>query len=188
LPRSLYELAVVAWQINPYPEENRLDAVECQSINELHRSDIGHQSIRPERRGIMPTGFRQERTCRPHRWRTCPTRNPHAGRSSVQSYCTAFGVPASNLALAGSVDVVPVDGSTHGHGFEPKKAGALVRYKELGMVCGVPLPAPEAPSGVAYHTSAPVTQSQLPWRCWVTGNALLIAASHSRASNEACRV
>ena len=38
-------------------------------------------------------------------------------------YGTVFGVPASKRALAGSVYVVPVTGSTHGQGFEPKKAG-----------------------------------------------------------------
>jgi hypothetical protein len=40
---------------------------------------------------------------------------------------SAPGEPASNLALAGSVDKVPVVGSTHGQEQEPKKAGLLVR-------------------------------------------------------------
>jgi hypothetical protein len=34
--------------------------------------------------------------------------------------------------------VVPVVGSTHGHGFVPKKAGADVRYREFG--CGISTP------------------------------------------------
>ena len=57
-----------------------------------------------------------------------------------------FGVPASKRALAGSVAVVPLDGLTHGHVIVPKKAGALVRYSELGSVKGGPvLVVPEPP-------------------------------------------
>ncbi len=40
---------------------------------------------------------------------------------------TRFGVPASKRAFAGSVWSVPVVGSTHGHGFAPKKAGFALR-------------------------------------------------------------
>jgi len=46
--------------------------------------------------------------------------------SGVSVYRTVLGVPASNLAFAGSVEVVPVVGSTHGHGFAPKKEGLPV--------------------------------------------------------------
>ena len=40
---------------------------------------------------------------------------------------TTFGLPASYRALAGSVETVPVSGSTHGHGLLPKNAGLVVR-------------------------------------------------------------
>jgi hypothetical protein len=48
---------------------------------------------------------------------------------------------AKNRCFAGSTftrsaAVAPV-GSTHGHGFEPKKAGFAVRYSELGSVVGM---------------------------------------------------
>ena len=45
----------------------------------------------------------------------------------VARYGTVLGVPASYLALAGSVNVVPVVGSTQGQVFAPKKAGLPVR-------------------------------------------------------------
>src|ERR1700678_1186395 len=44
-----------------------------------------------------------------------------------------LGVPASYLALAGRVYVVPVAALTHGHILFPKKAGIEVRYIEFGM-------------------------------------------------------
>jgi hypothetical protein len=47
---------------------------------------------------------------------------------------TLLGVPASKRALAGSVLVVPVVGSTHGQVQEPKKAGFDERYIEEGIV------------------------------------------------------
>jgi hypothetical protein len=76
-----------------------------------------------------------------------------------------------NLALAGSVETKPVEESTHGQGFEPKKAGLLGRYSELGMgsgvQCGLPrhtkLPGlPEAPIGYWNQVWDCVTQSQFP--------------------------
>jgi len=50
------------------------------------------------------------------------------GRRCARSpYGTVLGVSASYLAFAGSVCVVPVRGSTHGHVFVPKKEGLPVR-------------------------------------------------------------
>ncbi len=54
-------------------------------------------------------------------------RSCRRGHSPMSVYGTVLGVPASYLAFAGSVEVVPVVGSTHGHGFAPKKEGLPVR-------------------------------------------------------------
>src|SRR5436305_1640322 len=40
---------------------------------------------------------------------------------------------ASYLCLAGRVEIVPVAGSTHGHGLLPKNAGFELRYIEFGI-------------------------------------------------------
>jgi hypothetical protein len=44
-----------------------------------------------------------------------------------QTYGTVLGVPASCLAFAGSVEMVPAIGSTHGQALAPKKDGLPVR-------------------------------------------------------------
>jgi hypothetical protein len=45
----------------------------------------------------------------------------------LEWFYRAFGVPASNLAFAGSTVVAPVEGSVHGQRFAPKNAGFDVR-------------------------------------------------------------
>jgi hypothetical protein len=60
-----------------------------------------------------------------------------------------FGVPASNLALAGSVETAPVVGSTQGRGLEPKNVGLLDRYNESGIVS-------PRPSGLLIKEPVPI--------------------------------
>src|SRR5271166_2435392 len=75
-----------------------------------------------------------------------------------------FGVPASNLALAGRVVSAPVVGFTQGHELEPKKSGAEVRYSEFGITAGVVL---------SSHLCELVSQSQFPSRIMCPGNDAL---------------
>ena len=56
-----------------------------------------------------------------------PAEAQRGSRPGYRAQGTLFGVPASYRALAGSGDVVPATGSTHGQGSFPKNDGLPVR-------------------------------------------------------------
>ena len=78
---------------------------------------------------------------------------PGPGLLTLYPHIVPIGVPASKRAFAGSVYVLPVVGSTHGHWQLANSAGFAERYMEFGMT---------KPPGVLCHDCFAWSQSQLP--------------------------
>jgi hypothetical protein len=87
---------------------------------------------------------------------------PGGGRRRYRLNHLACMSASCPVLMAGRVLTVPLEGFTHGQGFEPKNSGFVIRQRESGISCGVPDPTDAVPP-LRLYNPIPVSLSKRVW-------------------------